>query len=222
MLSRKGEEPWLTRLTIVFFSITFCKAVVLVISPSKPVRSTGTWIQIFKTNCNWLLTPKLSIQPTSCAKFRDAVVILVHVFLPSWYLDRMNTRDTTMSSYSSHLSYAEDVRNEMTKPRTVPSTVNSWFEIPKSWTLSEITDTTTYPTRMSVVQSATWIQGHKTLTCGNDTEEKNLRPYVVDNSGLKLFGGEPTPKQGIWRYHPGSSEEKKKKVCKEGGVWCGI
>ena len=44
----------------------------------------------------------------------------------------------------SYLSYADEVRKEMTKPNTVPNTVNSWFDILKLTEVNWLTvDTTT-------------------------------------------------------------------------------
>ena len=43
----------------------------------------------------------------------------------------------------SYLSYADEVRKEMTKPNTVPSTVNSWFEKLKLTEVNWLTQDTT-------------------------------------------------------------------------------
>lgn len=82
----------------------FCRCVVFAASPF-PVRSTGTWIQIYKisrfTTRN--LTTEVSYVFTCCAKFLDAMVILVHIFLPSWYLD--TTLNTLQCLLICHLTF---------------------------------------------------------------------------------------------------------------------
>ena len=52
---------------------------------------------------------------------------------PSILIPRPNIRHIAMVFVvlPSYLSYADDVRKEMTKPRTVPRTVNSTFEMPR-------------------------------------------------------------------------------------------
>jgi hypothetical protein len=49
----------------------------------------------------------------------------------------------TSQERPKHLSYAEDVRKEMTKPSTVPRTVKSWLEIPRSFSVFSDTKVTT-------------------------------------------------------------------------------
>ena len=90
----------------------------------------------------------------------------------------------------------------MTNPRTVPSTVNSWFGIPRLW---EVWSPTSHTTIQQESQS--WSQNmtvYQILTGGNEGEEENFRPYIVDYSGLEFFESEPTPEEGIWRNHAGS------------------
>jgi hypothetical protein len=60
------------------------------------------------------------------AIFLEATIILDHIFLPSW-----------------NLSYAEVVLKDMTKPNTVPNTVNIWFEMDSEWGVNSDTRVTT-------------------------------------------------------------------------------
>lgn len=52
---------------------------------------------------------------------------------PSILIPRLNIirHIAMLYGWPSYLSYADDVRKEMTKPRTVPRTVNSSFETPR-------------------------------------------------------------------------------------------
>ena len=47
------------------------------------------------------------------------------------------------SNARSDRSYAEEVRNEMTKPKTVPRTVNIWEEMASEWLVIFETSVTT-------------------------------------------------------------------------------
>ena len=50
---------------------------------------------------------------------------------PSILIPRPNIRHVAIVDLPPYLSYADDVRKEMTKPRTVPRTVKSTFEMPR-------------------------------------------------------------------------------------------
>ena len=74
-------------------------------------------------------------------------MMFVHIFLPSWYLSttarfghRFLESCTTNLTY---LSYADDVLKEITKPRTVPRTVNSVLETNNFTSVYLLTRTTT-------------------------------------------------------------------------------
>ena len=136
-----------------------------------------------------------------------------HIFRPSWYLHRINISVHCKVFFFffnlDHLSYADDVRKEMTKPRIVPRTVKSWFEIPRSWCVSvDINDTTTYPNRKSSNCPVRTMTAQKVLTGGDKSEKNNFWPDIVDNGGLEFFEGKSTPKERIWGHHTGDGEEK--------------
>ena len=81
---------------------------------------------------------------TIMARFLDAIEMLVHIFLPSWYLRGIGGRKQIRKQrIRMHLSYAEDVLNEITKPRTKPRTVKSWFDTPNFTSVCSETTTTT-------------------------------------------------------------------------------
>jgi len=84
----------------------------------------------------------------------------------------------------------------MTKPNTVPSTVNSWFEIPK---LAEVNPSTVETTTEQYQRGVR--EGVDTLTRRNEAEEENFRPDVIDDSGLQFLPRKGTLEQRIVGYH---------------------
>ena len=84
----------------------------------------------------------------------------------------------------------------MTKPSTVPKTVNSWFEIPK---LAEVNPSTVETTTEQRQRGGR--EGVDILTRRNEGEEENLRPDVVDDSSLQFLPRKGTLEQRIVGYH---------------------
>jgi hypothetical protein len=141
------EYAW-TKLIMVFFSMTtsrwglFSPVVLL-------TRSKGTWIQIWHND-----RQKVHLRETEgmegiynlCKvpwRNRNARPQLPSLGEPirAWY----PSQHYTLSEYiiCSHLSYAVDVLKDITKPSTVPSTVNIWFEIARDVVVSSETSATT-------------------------------------------------------------------------------
>ena len=110
---------------------------------------------------------------TTCARLLDAIAIFVHNFLPSEKLmfePEIHGLWRSSGEYATYRSYAVDVRKEMTKPSTVPSTVNIWFEIANDVEVSLDTEATTIPMTESVI-------------CSRATKGMNvLHPMSVKNS----------------------------------------
>jgi len=83
----------------------------------------------------------------------------------------------------------------MTKPNTVPNTVNSWFEILRSVVVNFPTAETT---KESVNRTREWVC---ILTQRNEGEEENLRPDVVDDGSLEFLPRERALEERIFGHH---------------------
>ena len=125
-------------------------------------------------------------------------------------------------SYDSgqqYLSYAEDVLNEITKPRTVPSTVKSWLLIPR-WcsVFSETKQTTRQKLSARSKHDRRAIRIGDRLTGCNQREESDLRPYVIDNCSVKLLQGPCPSEKRTRRNHSSLYCRKEREKFSECGV----
>ena len=83
----------------------------------------------------------------------------------------------------------------MTKPNTVPNTVNSWFETLKSW---EVNFPTAETTKEHVSRTREWVC---VLTQPNEGEEEDLRPNVIDDGSLEFLPREGALEEGVFGHH---------------------
>lgn len=120
------------------------------------------------------------VRRTAMARVLDVVAILVHNFRPSEYLRLVKNRILLKSEKESHLSYAEDVRNDMTRPRTVPSTPSSPSLRTRLWGVNMVIAVTTESIDQLKNQRVLFL-----LTGSYRCEEQSLPPDVVDDSGKK-------------------------------------
>lgn len=100
-------------------------------------------------------------------------------------------------------SYADDVRKEMTRPSTVPSTVRIALETDSLWGVISDTSVTTVHPRVSMwgyYGSRRDDRSRLVLTCRNPGEEEHFRPYVVNDCRLELLQA-PACEEGILRDH---------------------
>ena len=99
---------------------------------------------------------------------------------------------------STHLSYADDVLKEITKPRTVPRTVSSELETNIFTLVCVLTRTTTVTIP---VIGRDRLERIGTRTSGHKREEKAFGPNVVDDSRLKFSCCPSTAEEGIRGDH---------------------
>lgn len=101
----------------------------------------------------------------------------------------------------THRSYADDVRNEMTRPRTVPSTVSIALENTSLCGVNWETRVTTCgcANRRQVLWQRRHLHGR--LTRGNTREEEYLWPNIIDHGGLELLQA-PSREERVLCDHP--------------------
>lgn len=100
---------------------------------------------------------------------------------------------------NTYRSYADDVLKEMTRPNTVPNTVNNAFEIFSECGVNLVTSVTT----VKVVSSAILAMLYKIRTGCNQGEEQGLRPNVIDDRRVEFLHGPSPGEQWILSNHGG-------------------
>lgn len=129
-------------------------------------------------------------------------MILVHIFLPSWYLDP--TLDTLQSfccfAILPFICWRCSKRNDQTKDSTQNGQQYIWNA--QAMTMRDLfirDHCHHYRTIESTVKSD--YNSYQTLTGCNEGEENNFRPDFAYNGSLELSDGDPPFKKRIWGYH---------------------
>lgn len=133
----------LTRLTIVFFSIVTSSWFIGRSSESTGnFRSTGTCTQICKHEGDFNIIVGTTTYHL-CHVLRSDDDVCPHLSTILIPKKQFKPIQNIWVIAEAHLSYADDVLKDITRPRTRPRTVSNWFDTPKSTLVFKETRETT-------------------------------------------------------------------------------